>query len=637
MIAGPIDPRTSPSARLRPLAFDATRLGGDGFLGAWQQLNADATIPHCITQLEASHTIDNVRRLAGDSAHDFVGMWFADSDIYKTLEAIAWEHARGGADRSDYVADIAALLARAQESDGYLNSYWQKATPAVHFTDLRDGHELYCLGHLVQAAVAWFRATGGTELLDVALPFVDLVERTFGEDGIDGICGHPEIETALVELFRCTGDARHLSLAQRFVELRGHHLLATAHFGSRYYQDHEPVRKASEVTGHAVRQVYLATAVADLFLETGDREYLDASDRLWCSAHEQKMYVTGGLGSRHRDESFGDAYELPADRSYSETCAAIADVHWSWRMLLATGQSRYADAIERALYNAIAVSTSLDGTRFFYSNPLQVRTDHPEDVDWDSTARRAEWFDCACCPPNLGRLIASLHHYVATVGENGLQLHLFADADLDVPLPDGGTARVEVRTAYPWDGDVRITVPDGLPGLALALRVPGWCQSPFTVTVDGARTDLVERDGYVTLTRPLTAGTVIDLQLPMPVVTLKAHPDVDAARSCVALQRGPVVFALEAADLPDGVRLEDVRVMRDAVFDVAQPPAEGEVTPVRLTGPARVVKPAGPALYTAADNPQVVSACVVHAIPYYRWGNRSPGAMRVWIPSADDA
>ncbi len=631
---GPLAPTATSRARWSPLAFDEVRLGPDGHLGAWQMVNGARTITHCLTQLDAAGTVDNFRRVVGEHDGPFAGPWFVDSDLYKTLEAVAWEQGRGGADRSAYVAEIAALLAAVQEDDGYLNSYYQLEKPGAKLQELRDGHELYCLGHLVQAAVAWFRVTSGRELLDVAERYADLVVRRFGPDGAEGYCGHPEIETALVELYRCTGRRDYLDLAHRMVGLRGKAEFANDHSGPRYYQDHEPVRTAAEATGHAVRQLYLATGVIDLYLETGDEDLLAYCERIWASAHETKMYVTGGFGARHRDESFGDPYELPAERAYAETCAAIADVMWNWRLLVATGQGRFADAMERALYNAVAVGVSRHGDTFFYSNPLQVRTTHAEDKDWNSFVHRAPWFDCACCPPNLGRLIASLHHYVATRDDQGLQLHLYADADIAV-----GPDTLTVRTGYPWDGAVRLETPAALGGTTLRLRLPGWATS-WRLRVDGVDTRPPVEDGYLVLALPVGAAdpAVLDLELDMPVTVLAPHPHVDAVRGSRAVRRGPLVYALEETDLPAGVLLEDVRLDPEQVIEV-DPGVAGSGAPVVLVTRGVVQPPADGSLFPVAPAVPTVPArsadttpVDLRFVPYFRWGNRGRGAMRVWVP-----
>ncbi|GAA0259906.1 glycoside hydrolase family 127 protein [Cryptosporangium japonicum] len=613
---GPAVPTTG---SLHPLGLDAVTLDPERLLGAWQERNAEQTLPHCTEQLERAGNIDNLRRVSTTDGA-FRGMWFADSDVYKTLEAAAWELGR----RSDprlraYLDETVTLLENAQDDDGYLNSYFQTDHRDQQWAELVWSHELYCAGHLIQAAVAAERAGAGERLLPLARRFADLLVTRFST--IDGVCGHPEIETALVELYRVTGHRPYLDLAARFVDLRGRGLLGDEpRFGARYYQDHEPVRDADEVTGHAVRQLYLLAGVVDVAVETEDASLLKAATRLWESAFDTKTYLTGAHGSRHRDEAFGDPYELPPDRAYAETCAAIASFSWNWRMLLATGGHRYADELERVLYNGIAGSTALDGRHYFYSNPLQLRTGHDGSHE-DAPSQRLSWYSCACCPPNLARLLASLQCYVATTTDAGVQLHLYAQGHLGTPHGELG-----VSTDYPWDGQVTVTVTPSEPGTTwtLALRIPGWCTSP---TLDGAPVS----GGYAEVTRAWQPGDTVRLELPMPPRVVAAHPRVDAVRGCVALVRGPLVYCLEQADLPADVLVDDVRVDAAAPVTVAAG-AEDQGAPVvlRLDGHHRAsdTTPLYGAPPTTAETDVVLTA-----VPYFLWANRSPGAMRVWIPA----
>jgi DUF1680 family protein len=590
-----------------------------GLLGGWQELNRSATIDHCIAQLEESGTLDNFRRLRDPSVGGFRGMWFADSDLYKVLEAIGWETGRAGdAGWSGFLDATVALLAEVQDEDGYLNAWIQGVHPERRWRHLEESHELYCAGHLIQAAVALARGAGRDDLLAVARRFADLAVERFGpEGGEPGLDGHPEIETALVELSRHTGDARYLRLASSMIERRGRGQLAEQGFGPAYLQDHAPVREATEPVGHAVRQLYLAAGVTDVYLETGDASLLEAMERLWERTFAEKTYVTGAHGSRHRDEGFGDAYELPPDRAYGETCAAIASFMWNRRLLLATGRGRYADEMERTLHNAIAVSTSLDGCHFSYSNPLHLRSGH-------DAPPRYPWFPCACCPPNLARFVASLHDAVATVDDQGVEVHLLAAGRVDGP----GGAALTVSTDYPWDGRVEVAV-DSPPGeWTLSLRIPGWCEG---ATVDGEPAEADDR-GYLRLRRDWGGSSRVVLELPMPVRVLRPHPRIDAVRGCVALARGPLVYCVEQADHPEDVPVEDLRL------DPASPPAPAAPepalrVPVTLAGAATVSWPAADALYTTDAPPATASTATLTAIPYFRWANREPGPMRVWIPT----
>lgn len=640
--ASPVAPTAAAISALHPLPLSAVSLAADGYLGAWQALNATATLPHCIANLDSSGALGNLRHAAGRAEQPFTGMRFADSDVYKTLEAANWQLGRDPDEAAlrTFVDEAAALLEAAQESDGYLNSWVQLVQQGRRWQDLKWGHELYCAGHLIQAGVAAERSGASPALVAVAYRFADLIADTFGPAGREGICGHPEIETALVELFRVSDERRYLELASRMIELRGHGLLdrlggestVRLDFGSRYFLDHAPVREATAATGHAVRQLYLESGVVDVAVESGDTTLLAASERLWDDLFDTKTYVSGAHGSRHRDESIGDAYELPSDRAYAETCAAIASFQWNWRLLLATGRHRYADEMERTLYNAIAVSTALDGKHFFYSNPLQLRPDH-DGVDTEAS-RRLSWFRCACCPPNLARLIASLSGYVATTNTQGVQLHLYSTGAVRAELPGGGTT-LNVRTGYPWSGriDIEVATVDVDAAWTLALRVPGWC-SAVEVSIDGEPAEPEIGSGYLQLRRVWRPGTSVVLELGMPPRVIEAHPRVDAVRGCVALARGPLIYCLEQADLDSGIALDDVCLDGSSAIAVERDDIVG--VPVALSASGTVSAQHGNVLYPEhgesrrkAGHPRLS----LLAVPYFRWANRSPGAMRVWIPT----
>ncbi|WP_370962182.1 glycoside hydrolase family 127 protein [Amycolatopsis sp. cg9] len=621
-ILGPVHPTSAATATVAPLFLGAATFSPGSLLGDWQERNAARSLPHCVEQLEAAGALDNFRRVTGEADGEYRNMWFADTDVYKTLEAAAWQLGRNpdDAELRAFLDTTAALVAKAQGDDGYLNSYFTVVKPGLRWRELHWSHELYCAGHLIQAAVAAARAGVGAQLVTVARRFADLIVERFSR--VDDIDGHPEIETALVELYRVTGHRPYLDLAKRFLDLRGHGLLDGDRFGSRYLQDHEPVRTAGEVAGHVVRQLYLLAGVVDVAVETRDDELLDAARRLWADAFGAKTYLTGAQGSRHRDEAFGDPYELPADRAYGETCAAIASFHWNWRLLLATGEGKYADEMDRVLYNAIAGSTALDGTHFFYANPLHLRTGHDGSHE-DAPSRRLPWYSCACCPPNLARLVASLSGYVATTDPGGLQLHLYADGVLRTTV-DGVDVRVGTRTGYPWDGRVEVTVTTDA-ALTLSLRVPGWADGAL---IDGV--PAVVRDGYTAVRRDWSAGATVVLDLPMGARLVRPHPRIDAVRGCVAVTRGPLVYCLEQADLPAGVTLEDVRL------DVSAPLSAGRLpdVPVTLAARGRVEVPASDELYPTGAEAAPGEPIELTAIPYFLWGNREPGPMRVWLPVA---
>ncbi|WP_084106603.1 glycoside hydrolase family 127 protein [Demequina sp. NBRC 110056] len=630
--------RTPAAEDLAPLPLTAVTLAPDSELGAWQRLNRERTLPHVVERLETSGVMDNLRRVAGTSSADYRGFNFADSDLHKTLEAIAWEAARVPSDQpwEDFVESAAALLTQVQREDGYLYSHVQGHDDQEAWRDMRWGHELYVLGHLIQAAVARSRATGNDDLLAVARRFADLAVREFGPNSarMDGYCGHPEIETALVELHRHTGEQAYLATASAMVERRGTGALGTGPFESAYHQDHAPIRDAREATGHAVRQLYLNAGVADVVAESADAGLTAALDAQWRTAHGSKEYVTGGMGSRHKDESFGDPFELPPDRAYAETCAAIASFQWNWRMLLASGQARHADAMERALLNGIASSTGVDGVRFFYSNPLQLRSGHDGASEY-SPSERLDWFACACCPPNLARLVASLGGYVATGSERSARVHLYGSGEIRI-----GATTLTVDTRYPWDGTVRIAVAGPLE--TLTLRVPSW-STEATVEIDGTSASaLPDADGYVRV--GVHDGAVVTLALPMPVELLAPHPRVDAVRGSVALRRGPLVYCIEQTDLPPGVAVEDIRL--DPSTPVRTGPALASLrTEVTLLTEAIVRSADGEPLATfaprsshRADASGMLPGRInLRAIPYARWANRAAGAMRVWIPLDEEA
>ncbi|MBT0773728.1 glycoside hydrolase family 127 protein [Kineosporia sp. J2-2] len=632
---GPAVPRRS--AAFTPLPLRAAVPDRASVLGAWQERNGAATLQHCLDHLETSGVVRNFRRLAeagdGPPAGAFAGMWFADSDLYKTLEAIGWEIGRTGTDRwNGRLDEFAALLEAVQADDGYLNTFVQGVDGEERFAQPERTHELYSAGHLIQAAVALHRGARDERFLRIARRVADLVVKLDDGQGNPILDGHPEVETALVELYRETGQEDYLSTARRHVDGRGHGALGPGHFGPVYYQDHLPVRETTEAIGHSVRHLYLAAGVTDVYLENGDQTLLSAVEQLWHSAFRTKMYITGGHGSRHRDESYGDPFELPPDRAYAETCASIAALQWCWRMLLATGEARYAEEMERALFNAIAASTSHTGTAFFYSNPLQLRTGH-EGSHEDAPSERLSWYGCACCPPNIARLIASVQGYLATGAAGELQLHVLSAGTY---AAEGFS--VDVRTGYPYDGEVLVTAAGSG---RLRVRIPAWAAGATAFLGDVA----VEVVSGQYLSVQLVDGEQLRLSLPMLPVLVRADERVDAVRGCVAVTRGPLVFCVEQADLPDGVLVEQLRLDPAAPIDVER--VSGQVAPVRLRL-SGVVRPPEPELYPVYRGPDggqavrsgdepgtgLTSSPRIQftAIPYSAWANRGPGAMRVWLP-----
>ncbi len=618
--------------------------------GLWaerRRINRDVSVPEAWDRLHAAGNFRNLELAAGTGTGTYTNdLPFLDSDLYKWLEAIGWTFAdpdlsaTGSEQLHDYLEQSCSLLESAQEDDGYLDSNFQVRTPGRRWHDLQWGHELYCAGHLMQAAVALHRGSGDDRLLVIARRVGDLVVATFGpgEGQVDGVCGHPEIETALVELYRETGEQGYLDTAQYFVDRRGAGLLGADRFGRHYWQDHLPVREAPSVEGHSVRQLYLLAGVVDLYVEAGDDTLLEAAVRLWHEMVATKTYLTGGVGAHHSDEAFGDPYELPNERSYCETCAAIASIMFSWRLLMITGEARYADLIERTLYNGFLGGLSLDGQRYIYANPLQVREGHVA-AGSDHDYARAPWFRCACCPPNVMRTLASLEHYVVLSNDGEVKLHQYVTGSYGVAVA-GGEATLRVETDYPWDGSIAVST-DAVPGgsWALRLRVPHWADGA-TLVVNGDAVAATPAEGWVSVEREWSAGDTLVLELPLEPRFVRADPRLDAARGCVALERGPLVYCLEAVDNA-GHRLDDV-VIDPATAPVVGPPVAelGGVPTLEVRAAVRTVDRSWwpyPSLTAEGkvdgEPAPSTETTTLRAVPYFAWGNRAAGAMRVWVPA----
>lgn len=634
--------------RLQPLDAAGIRVT-DGFWAERLTTNRTRTIPHGRRQLEASGALGNFRNAARASGRyvgglDDAGITFPflDSDVYKWLEAAGWELGRGAdPDLAEQAGAVIEMVTSAQRADGYLGTFVQ-LSGREPYADLAWGHELYCIGHLTQAAVAWQRSLGDDRLTSVASRAIEHIEAALGPEGREGIDGHPEIEMALVELYRLTGQERFLTLARLQVDRRGRGLLGSGRLGARYWQDHVSPLRAPTVAGHAVRQLYLDCGVVDLAVETGDQGLLDAVLQRWSDMWATRSYLTGGLGSRHRDEAFGDPFELPPDRAYTETCAAIANVMLSWRLLLATGESRFADAIERTLYNAVLPGLGLDGTHFFYTNPLQLRP--RPGASGAASGGRAEWYPCACCPPNLMRTLSTFEQLVATRDQSGLQLHQYADVSVETTL-DGAPVRLRVETGQPWDGGVAVVVDETPPGpWTLQLRVPAWLHSGSVAIGDESR-PIVAGSGTVRLEREWRAGERLVLDMAMAPRLTSPDPRIDAVRGCVAIERGPLVYCIEQVDLEAGIDLEDVEV--DVTGELKVGPAtvlqtlEGVVN-IEAKGQVRAARANVHSEWPYRESDMVedpVGAEPIRLIatPYFAWANRRMGPMRVWLPRSGSA
>jgi DUF1680 family protein len=617
-------PAAPGNGRLRPLGLREVTLR-DGFWRQRQQTNRAKSFAHIEYWLEKAGWLNNFSA----SPEERTGREFSDTEVYKFLEAMAWEYGRtrDPAVEQRYRRIVARVVA-AQQPDGYLNTNFGRPGQRPRWTDLEWGHELYSFGHFIQAGVAAARTFGDDELVAAAVRAADHVCDVFGPGGIASVCGHAEIEPALAELYRVTGNRRYLDQAKLFINRRGHRTLADIEFGRAYFQDDVPIRAATSLRGHAVRAVYLAAGAVDVAVETGDTELLGAVARQWRHAAARRTYITGGIGSRHQDEAYGDDFVLPPDRAYSETCAGVGSVMLAWRLLLAQGDPRYADLIERILFNVIATSPADDGTRFFYANTLHQRVLGAEpaadtQVPRAASTLRAPWFEVSCCPTNLARTFASLAAYVATTDDDGVQIHQYTPSSITTRLPDGREIGLEVDTEYPADGRIAIRVvtsPDT--PWTLSLRVPDWAAG---ATLDG----LAVTRGLIQTRRRFTAGDTLVLQLPVRPRLLAADDRIDAVRGQVALVRGPVVYCLESVDVPRGVDFGSLRL------DPRTEPVDRDgavVVGCRSATPAAHDWPYQPGPTTAGTGPLMR----IPLRPYHRWARRGPSTMRVWMPLTSD-
>jgi DUF1680 family protein len=620
---GPVVPTRSV---LRPLGPDEVTITG-GLWADYQALNATAIIDHCFTWMERTGWIGNFDAIAAGGS-DHSGIEFTDSEIYKLLEGMAWELARqpDAALASRFEA-LVARVAAAQDADGYLNTAFGHPGQRERFSDLEWGHELYCAGRLLQAAVARLRTGHDDLLVTVARGVADHLYGEFGPSGRAAICGHPEVEVALAEFSRATGERRYLELARLFVERRGHGLLKPISLGQDYFQDDVPVRDADVLRGHAVRALYLAAGAFDVAVDSGNVELADAIARQWDATLARRTYITGGLGSRHTGEAIGADWELPPDRAYSETCAGIASVMLNWRLLLQSGEARYGDVIERTLLNNILASPRADGHAFFYANPLQQRVangEAPHDevsLRADSTLR-APWFEVSCCPPNVARTLASVAMYFATADDEGIQLHQYATYRVSTDV-GGRSVTLSVDSGYPFDGSVRVTVETG-GVLVMRLRVPSWADGANWQVPDGVAAS--PSDGWLEVRGEFAAGDVVTLSLPMDPRIARPDPRIDAVRGQIAVERGPLVLALESADVPGELDAAEVAIDADAGLE---PTAHGAKVTLVAVGDWAVGWP-----YGATHDAEPTSLGEAELIPYYQWANRGPSTMRVFIPLA---
>jgi uncharacterized protein len=622
---GPVHPSTS---TWRPLGADEIQVTG----GIWEQkqrLNADTILAHCESWMERIGWIGNFDRAAagtiGTIGAGHSGIEFVDSEIYKLLEAMAWELGREhSGDLERRYQALVERVAAAQRPDGYLHTSFGGSGQPPRYSSLESGHELYCFGHLFQAAVARLR-TGHDDLLpQVARRLADHVYDQFGPGGRVGVCGHPEIEMALVELARATGKGSYLELARLFIERRGTGTLGIHPFGQEYFQDEIPVRQARTMRGHAVRALYLASGALDVATETGDEELSAAVREQWANGVARRTYITGGAGAHHQDEAFGDDFELPADRAYAETCAGIASVMLSWRLLLATGLDQYSNLIERTLLNNVLASPRADGRAFYYTNTLHQRTlgsvpDQHQLSHRAESGLRAPWFEVSCCPTNVARTLASVSLYFATATEHGVQLHQYGDYRVSTAL-GAGTVTLRVSSAYPASGAISVDIIEApAEDLTLRLRVPAWARGSAVLS----ESPTTRAPGYIEIRRIFRAGDSINVTF--PCAPRATYPDarVDAVRGTFAVERGPLVLALESADLPPGWTVNEITADPGSI-GISE---EGATIDVYRRPPASAGWP-----YHAEADGQEGERVQARLIPYHQWANRGPGTMRVWLP-----
>lgn len=571
-----------------------------------------STLAACLAQCEATGRISNFAKAGGLMEGGFEGIFYNDSDVYKVLEGIAYSLMIERDEEMEAQADrIIDLIAAAQQEDGYLQTFFMLAEPENKWKDMNK-HEEYCAGHMIEAAIAYKQATGKRLFLDVAIKLADHIDSLFGPGKRHWVPGHQEIELALVKLYVETGEERYWKLAYWLLEERGHghgvgYSWDRSDWGAAYSQDDVPVRDIERVTGHAVRAMYMYAGMTDVAMLSGDQGYIDALNRIWHNVVDRNMYITGGIGPSRHNEGFTEDYDMPNDSAYCETCASVGMVLWNHRMNLLHGDSKYADIVERAMYNGSISGVSLSGDKFFYVNPLET----------DGTHHRVPWYDCSCCPTQIARFIPSIGNYVYAVRGNHAVVNQYVAGTGRLKL-DGGEVVLRQVTEYPWNGRITLRVEKCGPEAAfgISLRIPDWCKS-YRLAIGGQETsDAQMVSGYVRLNQAWQPGDEITLELTMQVERIYAHPLVKANAGKVALQRGPLVYCVEELDnlLYDALKVDaSTRFRTRYEADLL----EGVI-----------------AVYGADSSGEAP----FKAVPYYAWDNRTPGKMKVWLPEqADDA
>lgn len=616
----------------------------EGIPYQWRALNDE------IPDAEPSYAMRNFRVAAGREEGGFGGCVFQDSDAAKWLEGVAYSLRWHPDPELEALADGAIDdIVAAQRPDGYMDTYYIINGLDRRWTNLKDNHELYVAGHMIEAAVAYYQSTGKRALLDAVIKLADHIDSVIGpEEGkLRGYPGHPVIEMALMRLYEVTGDAKHLRLAEYFIRQRGQSPLffeeenrrngndfpwKHSPFRYQYYQAGIPFLKQRDAEGHAVRAMYLYSGAADVARATGDRALAYTCRRLWESTVRRRMYVTGAIGSSEHGESFTFDYDLPNDTVYGETCASIGLVFFARRMLALEKKGEYADAMERALYNSVISGMQLDGKKFFYVNPLEVL---PLACAKDHNKRhvkpeRQKWFGCACCPPNSIRLLTSLEDYVWSVEGGDVYAHLYVGGAAAFEI-DGKRVSLSVDTDYPWDGSVKLQVNADAPAaFGLHLRVPGWCRD-YTLSVNGESVDTAPVDGYVEIRREWQPGDTVALDMAMPVRLVRANPRVREDAGKLAVSRGPLVYCLEEPDNGGDLHALRLNGARPGDFSVEwKPDLLGGIVRLSCDGLRETDEGWGEGLYSADTEIRTVPARL-NFIPYYSWANREVGEMRVWV------
>lgn len=624
----------------------------DSFFSPIQDVVMDVMIPYQeralrgeIPGVKKSHAIENLRIAAGESDSEFAGRIFQDSDLAKWLEAVAYSlKLRPDPDLERRADDIIDLIGRTQQPDGYLNTYFTAVVPERRWQNLTEYHELYCAGHMTEAAVAYYEATGKDTFLKIACKLCDHIDNRFGEGKMTGIPGHEELEYALLRLYKVTKEPRYLKLASYFIDERGQdpeffrREAANRGWGQdsyvvrqpiSYMQNHKPVREQDKVEGHAVRMMYLLTAMADMAGLDKDESLMNACRKMWKNMVQKRMYLTGGIGSSAYGEAFTEDYDLPNDTAYAETCASVGVCFVARQMLEVEVLAEYTDIMERELYNGTISGMQLDGTKFFYINQLEA---NPGMITMaygqeEYTPQRIGWYDCACCPPNLARLMTSLGAYIWSNNEDTIYSHLFIGSKASFAISGG--VSVQLTTEYPWDGNLRyeVNTEEKEAEFTFAVRHPGWCKE-MRIKVNGAPVEgAAGENGYWMIKRIWKTGDVVECEMKMPVRKLYANPMVRANTGCVAFMRGPIVYAFEGVD--NGEALQTLRIPRDAKMKALpyQPDFLGGVVTLEIEGKKKIVTEE---LYT--ETPAEEEDVVLKAVPYYAWANRGLTHMRVWMP-----